>query len=181
MKIHAAPLSGIIIIEPRVFADERGFFYESHQEKRYLDAGIPPLVQDNISRSKQHALRGLHYQLPQSQGKLVWVTRGKVWDVMVDIRRSSPTYKQWFALTLSDDEPRQIYIPPGFAHGFCVLSAEADFCYKCTDYYSPETEQGILWNDPELAIDWPIATPLLSPKDAAYPTLNEIAHDKLFT
>ncbi len=181
MKIHSAPLPGILIIEPRVFTDERGFFYESHQEKRYLDAGIPPLVQDNISRSKQDALRGLHYQLPQSQGKLVWVTRGKVWDVMVDIRRSSPTYKKWFGLTLSDEEPKQIYIPPGYAHGFCVLSAEADFCYKCTDYYSPQTEQGIAWNDPELAIDWPVSNPLLSPKDAAYPTLNEIAHDKLFT
>jgi len=181
MKIHQAPLQGILIIEPRVFTDERGYFYESHQAKRYLDAGIPPLIQDNISRSKQHALRGLHYQLPQAQGKLVWVTRGEVWDVMVDIRRSSPTYKQWFAMTLSDAEPRQIYIPPGFAHGFCVLSAEADFCYKCSDYYAPAMEHGILWNDPELAINWPVAQPLLSPKDAAFPTLKEIAHDKLFT
>lgn len=181
MKIHSAPLQGLLIIEPKLFSDDRGYFYESHQDKRYLEAGIPPLVQDNISRSKQHTLRGLHYQLPQSQGKLVWVTRGKVWDVMVDIRRSSPTFKKWFALTLSDDEPRQIYIPPGFAHGFCVLSDEADFCYKCTDYYAPQTEQGILWNDPALAIDWPVSSPLLSPKDIAYPTLNEIAHDKLFS
>src|SRR5690606_36509703 len=121
MKIYAAPLAGIMIIEPKVFSDDRGFFYESHQTQRYLDAGIPPLVQDNISRSKQNALRGLHYQLPQSQRKMVWVTRGTVWDVMVDIRQSSPTDKKWFAMTLCDDNPQQIYIPPGFAHGFCVL------------------------------------------------------------
>ncbi len=180
MKITEAPLRGILIIEPKKFADDRGFFYESHQTQRYLDAGIPPLVQDNVSRSKKNALRGLHFQNPRAQGKLVWVTRGKVWDVMVDIRRSSPTYKQHFTIELSDDDLKQLYIPPGFAHGFCVLSDEADFCYKCSDYYSPQHEQGILWNDPELGIQWPVAKPLLSVKDAVYPTLSEIKHDKLF-
>lgn len=180
MKITEAPLHGILIIEPKKFADDRGFFYESHQAQRYLAAGIPPLVQDNISRSKKNALRGLHYQLPQAQGKLVWVTRGKVWDVMVDIRRTSPTYKQHFSIELNDEELKQVYIPPGFAHGFCVLSEEADFFYKCSEYYAPQNEQGILWNDPELGIKWPVTQPLLSAKDAVYPTLREIKHDKLF-
>lgn len=180
MKITAAPLRGILIIEPKKFADDRGFFYESHQAQRYLEAGIPPLVQDNVSRSKKNTLRGLHFQKPQAQGKMVWVTRGKVWDVMVDIRRSSPTYKQHFSIVLSDDDLKQLYIPPGFAHGFCVLSDEADFYYKCSDYYSPQNEHGILWNDPELGIEWPITQPLLSAKDAVYPTLSEITHDNLF-
>ncbi|HTM64000.1 MAG TPA: dTDP-4-dehydrorhamnose 3,5-epimerase [Gammaproteobacteria bacterium] len=180
MNITEAPLQGILIIQPRLFSDDRGFFYESHQQNRYLNAGIPLMVQDNISRSKKDTLRGLHFQMPHSQGKLVWVIRGKVWDVMVDIRRSSPTYKKWFALTLSDETPTQIYIPPGFAHGFCTLSDEADFCYKCTDYYSPQTEHGIIWNDPELKIEWPVDNPILSPKDKLYPTLKEINHAKLF-
>lgn len=180
MKITAAPLDGILIIEPRLFSDERGFFYESHQHSRYLEAGVPQMVQDNISRSRRGTLRGLHYQLPSAQGKLVWVIRGKVWDVMVDIRRSSPTYKKWFAMTLSDETLTQIYIPPGFAHGFCTLSDEADFCYKCTDYYTPANEQGIIWNDPEINIPWPVENPVLSPKDKLYPSLNEIEHAKLF-
>ncbi len=180
MKITNAPLDGILIIEPRLFSDERGFFYESHQQSRYAEAGIPQMVQDNISRSHRNTLRGLHYQLPSAQGKLVWVIRGKVWDVMVDIRRHSPTYKKWFAMTLSDDKPTQIYIPPGFAHGFCTLSDEADFCYKCTEYYTPANEHGIIWNDPEINISWPIENPVLSPKDKLYPSLNEIEHDKLF-
>lgn len=181
MKITEAPLQGILLLEPKVFADDRGFFYESYQAARYLEAGIPPLVQDNISRSKKNALRGLHYQLPHAQGKLVWVTRGIVWDVMVDIRRSSPTYRQHFSIELSESSLKQIYIPPGFAHGFCVLSDEADFCYKCTDYYAPQHEHGILWNDPELGIKWPVSNPVLSAKDAAYPTLSEIEHDRVFS
>ena len=177
MKITQTTLAGILLIEPRVFSDQRGYFYESHQQQRYLQAGIPPLVQDNVSRN---SLRGLHYQLPNAQGKLVWVIRGKVWDVMVDIRRSSPTYKKWFGITLSDEKPMQIYIPPGFAHGFCTLSDEADFCYKCTDYYAPEAEQGIIWNDPEIQIDWPVNEPILSDKDTTFAPLKEISHDKLF-
>jgi len=180
MNITDGPLAGIKIIEPRVFSDNRGYFYESYQDKRYLDAGIPPLVHDNVSRSQKNCLRGLHYQLPNSQGKLVWVIRGKVWDVMVDIRQSSPTFKKWFAMELSDEKPTQIYIPPGFAHGFCVLSDEADFCYKCTDYYAPHSEHGIIWNDSEIGIEWPVKNPELSDKDREYPTLSEINHVNLF-
>lgn len=180
MKISPGPLAGILILEPRLFSDERGWFYESYQQNRYLDAGIPPLLQDNISLSKQGCLRGLHYQLPHSQGKLVWALRGTVWDVMVDIRRSSPTYKKWFGITLSAEQPKQIYIPPGFAHGFCVLSSEAEFAYKCTEYYHPASEHGIIWNDPELAIEWPITNPILSNKDQQYPSLREMTHDTLF-
>lgn len=180
MKISQGPLNGILLIEPRLFSDDRGFFYESHRDDRYLAAGLPPFVQDNVSRSKRHSLRGLHFQHPNPQGKLVWVTRGTVFDVMVDIRLSSPTYKKWFGITLTDTQPMQLYIPPGFAHGFCVLSEEADFCYKCTNYYSPADEHGIRWNDPSIAINWPIDDPILSPKDQAYPNLSEISHDKLF-
>jgi dTDP-4-dehydrorhamnose 3,5-epimerase len=180
MKITPGKLDGILIIEPRAFKDDRGFFYESFQQQRYQDAGIPAMLQDNMSHSNQNTLRGLHYQQPFAQGKLVWVTRGKVWDVMVDIRRSSPTFKQWWSVTLSEDEPKQIYIPPGFAHGFCVLSDSADFFYKCTDYYSPQAEHGIAWNDPEINIQWPVTHPILSAKDQTYPLLCEIEHDTLF-
>lgn len=181
MNIIDTPLAGIKIIEPRVFGDDRGYFYESHQHTRYQEANIPPFVQDNISRSKKGTLRGLHYQKPNSQGKLVWVTHGTVWDVMVDIRTSSPTFKKWHAVELCAEKPTQIYIPPGFAHGFCVLSDEAVFCYKCTDYYTPHAEHGIIWDDAELAIDWPIASPTLSAKDKEYPSISEISHDNLFT
>ena len=180
MKTSAGPLAGLIIIEPRVFSDERGYFFETFQQHRYAELGIPAFVQDNTSHSTRDVLRGLHYQLPQQQGKLVWVTRGEVWDVMVDIRLSSPTFGQWFAMTLSEKNHTQIYIPPGFAHGFCVLSDEADFHYKCTDFYSPGAEQGISWNDPSLNIPWPVKKPLLSPKDTQYKALSEIPHDKLF-
>lgn len=181
MNIIDAPLSGLIIIEPRTFTDSRGYFFEMYQQERYQALGIPPLVQDNASRSKKGVLRGLHYQLPHAQGKLVGVTRGEVWDVVVDIRQSSPTFGKWFGITLSEENHRQMYIPPGFAHGFCVLSQEADFYYKCTDYYTPSAEQGIRWDDPEIAISWPIEKPILSPKDEIYPSLKEIPHDKLFT
>lgn len=181
MNITEGPLAGVKIIEPRVFSDDRGYFYESHQIKRYEEAGIPNLVQDNISLSKKNTVRGLHYQLPNQQGKLVWVTRGKVWDVMVDIRKSSPTFKKWFAIELSEEKPTQVYIPPGFAHGFCVLSDEAVFCYKCSDFYAPDAEHGIIWNDTELGIEWPVDTPVLSAKDEKYPTLSEIADDNLFS
>lgn len=181
MKVNEASLSGLLIIEPNVFHDSRGHFYEVFQSKRYESYGIPPLVQDNTSRSKRDVLRGLHYQLPQSQGKLVWVTRGSVWDVVVDIRVKSPTFGKWFGITLSDENHLQFYIPPGFAHGFCVLSEEADFHYKCTDYYAPGKEHGIAWNDTQLNILWPIKNPILSPKDEVYPSLHEIAHEQLFT
>jgi dTDP-4-dehydrorhamnose 3,5-epimerase len=180
MKIMNSPLSGLIIIQPSVFSDSRGFFVEAFQQKRYLELGIPAFVQDNISRSKRHVLRGLHFQLPHEQGKLVWVTRGEVFDVSVDIRVSSPTFGKWFGITLSDENHTQMYIPPGFAHGFCVLSEEADFCYKCTDFYATSSEHGIAWNDPRLNINWPIKYPILSNKDENYPSLYELSHEELF-
>ena len=180
MNIRQAPLQGLIIIEPKVFKDERGYFFETFQQQRYAELGIPAFVQDNISHSKKHVLRGLHFQHPHGQGKLVSVTRGSVFDVVVDIRRSSPTFGKSFAITLSDENHSQMFIPAGFAHGFCVLSDEADFSYKCTDYYAPQCEHGIAWNDPQLNIAWPTQHPLLSPKDQQYPSLNEIAHEKLF-
>jgi dTDP-4-dehydrorhamnose 3,5-epimerase len=180
MKITEGPLSGLLIIEPKVFKDERGFFYETFQLERYKKAGMPEFVQDNTSHSKRNALRGLHYQLPHSQGKLVTVTRGEVWDVVVDIRLSSPTFGKWFSITLTDKNHVQMYIPPGFAHGFCVLSEDTDFSYKCTNYYAPGCEYGIAWNDPKLNIPWPIQQPILSPKDEIYPLLHETPHEHLF-
>jgi dTDP-4-dehydrorhamnose 3,5-epimerase len=180
MNITNTPLQGLIIIEPDIFTDNRGYFFEVYQQQRYAEWGIPHFIQDNMSRSKRDTLRGLHYQLPHSQGKLVGVTRGTVWDVVVDIRVSSPTFGQWFSTTLSDENHRQIYIPPGFAHGFCVLSDEADFYYKCSDFYAPSCEQGIAWNDTRLNIPWRVKNPVLSPKDEVYPSLHEISHEKLF-
>src|SRR5262249_31094683 len=150
MKLIETPLKGLMVIEPNVFSDTRGYFFEVFQQHRYQEQGFPPFIQDNVSRSKKHVLRGLHYQLPHAQGKLVWVTSGTVWDVAVDIRVSSPTFGQWFGITLSDENHTQLYIPPGFAHGFCVLSDTADFHYKCTEYYSPSSEHGIAWNDPRI-------------------------------
>lgn len=179
MNITKTPLEGLIVVQPNVFTDDRGYFYEAYQQKRFADK-IPAFVQDNVSRSKQGILRGLHYQLPNAQGKLVGVTRGTVWDVAVDIRRSSPTFGQWFGITLSDENHTQMFIPPGFAHGFCVLSDEADFYYKCTDYYSPECDRGIAWDDPTINISWPHKNPLISLKDAQLPLLAEISDEQLF-
>jgi dTDP-4-dehydrorhamnose 3,5-epimerase len=180
MKVTETPLQDLLIIEPRIFNDTRGFFYESYQHKRYHECGIPALVQDNVSKSCKNTLRGLHYQLPNSQGKLVTVIRGSVWDVAVDIRKSSPTFGQWFGTVLDEENHKQLYVPPGFAHGFCVLSEEADFLYKCSDYYHPENEHGILWNDPDLKITWPIGNPVLSEKDKVYPKLSEVKGEHLF-
>ena len=181
MKISEAPLSGLIILEPTIFKDERGYFYELFQKNRYIEFGMPAFVQTNVSHSKQNVLRGLHYQLPNAQGKLVSVIRGTVWDVVVDIRKKSPSFGQWFSIILSDENHTQMYIPPGFAHGFCVLSATADFYYQCTDFYSPQSEKGIAWNDTEINIQWPIQQPILSSKDLVYPNLREINHENLFT
>lgn len=181
MKTIHTPLSGLIVIEPTIFKDDRGYFLESYQTKRYQELGIPPFVQANISRSKGRVLRGLHYQLPHAQGKLVHVTRGAVWDVAVDIRLQSETYGQWFGIELSDENQKQLYIPPGFAHGFCVLSDSADFMYQCTDFYTPSAEHGIKWDDPHLQIPWPIQNPILSTKDELYPCLKDISHENLFT
>ena len=179
-KTIQTPFKELLVIEPRFIKDSRGYFFETYQESRYKEQGIPHFVQDNMSRSKQGTLRGLHYQLPNAQGKLVWVMRGTVWDVVVDIRLTSKTFGQWFSMTLSEKDHIQLYIPPGFAHGFCVLSDEADFHYKCTDFYNPQAEHGIAWNDQELHIEWPIKNPILSAKDGLYPPLSEIPHDELF-
>ena len=168
-------LPGLLILEPKVFGDTRGFFFESFNAQDFakvtgvLDVNF---VQDNHSRSAQGVLRGLHYQIQQPQGKLVRVTEGEVFDVAVDIRRSSPHFGQWVGVHLSAENKRQLWVPPGFAHGFAVLSASAEFLYKTTDYYAPTNERCIVWNDPDLAIDWPLQTaPLLAAKDAQAPVL----------
>ncbi len=167
MNIIPTELQGLIVIEPKSFGDARGFFFESYQHERYHSAGIvAEFAQDNVSRSCRGTLRGLHYQLAQPQGKLVFVTRGEVFDVAVDLRRHSPTFGRWFGAILNDENHRQIYVPPGFAHGFCVTSESADFCYKCTSYYNPSDERTLLWNDPAIGIDWPaLDHRILSAKD----------------
>ena len=180
MNIIETKLPGVLILEPKVFSDERGHFLESWHSRRYEDAGIRgTFVQDNISFSKKGVLRGLHYQFPQSQGKLVQVLSGRVVDVAVDIRVGSPAYGHWFSEELSDANHKQMFIPPGFAHGYCVTSETAVFAYKCTEFYNPATEHGIIWNDPELNIDWPVREPALSAKDKNYSRLKDIAPEKL--
>jgi len=166
VKVITTTLPGVLVLEPKVFGDARGFFLEIWQAERYREAGLPAqFVQDNHSRSRRGVLRGLHYQLVQPQGKLVWVTRGAVFDVAVDIRQGSPHFGRWFGCVLDDENHRQLYIPPGFAHGFCVMSEEADFFYKCTDYYHPQSERGIAWDDPDIGIEWPLQDVALSAKD----------------
>ena len=168
MKVIETKLKDCVIIEPKVFGDERGFFLETFQAKRYAaEAGITlPFVQDNHSCSSRGVLRGLHFQINKPQGKLVRVVKGKVYDVAVDIREGSTTFGQWEAMILSEENKMQFWVPPGFAHGFVVLSETADFEYKCTDYYDTSDEGSILWNDPDLNIPWPIDDPSLSDKDA---------------
>jgi dTDP-4-dehydrorhamnose 3,5-epimerase len=166
VRILSTELAGVLVVEPSVFRDERGEFVETWNRRRYAAAGIDvDFVQDNHSRSVQGVVRGLHYQIERPQGKLVWATAGEVYDVAVDLRRSSPTFGRWTAVRLSADSHRQIYIPPGLAHGFCALTPQAEVAYKCTDFYAAELERTILWNDPQLAIPWPIVAPLLSDKD----------------
>ena len=175
MKVNKAPLDGVLIIDPKVFKDPRGMFYEVYSAKRYEEYGIPAhFVQDNHSVSEKGVLRGLHYQINPGQAKLVRVIRGEVFDVVLDIRKESPTYGKWWGLHLSETNKLQLYVPVGFAHGFCVLSESVEFFYKCSDYYSPENERGIMWNDPDLAIDWPIENPIISQKDNVYPRFMEI-------
>ena len=174
MQVSKTPIDGLLTIEPKIFVDPRGMFYEVYSKSRYEEHGIPRFVQDNHSVSKKGVLRGLHYQVNPGQGKLVRVTRGEVFDVAVDIRKQSPTYGKWWGLSLSETNNFQLYIPIGFAHGFCVLSESAEVLYKCSDYYSPENERGILWNDPDLAIDWPVKDPILSEKDAVSPLFSEL-------
>jgi dTDP-4-dehydrorhamnose 3,5-epimerase len=180
MNIIKTKLQTVLILEPKVFSDERGYFLETWNSKRYEDAGISgPFVQDNISSSKKGVLRGLHYQYPQSQGKLIQVLSGEVIDVAVDIRVGSPTYGQWISEMLSETNHKQMYIPPGFAHGYCVTSETAIFAYKCNEFYNPATEHGIIWNDPELNIDWSVKEPILSTKDKNYSKLKDVAPDML--
>jgi dTDP-4-dehydrorhamnose 3,5-epimerase len=170
MNVVTTPLDGLLVLEPRVFGDERGFFYESFNARKFaaLTGVQVDFVQDNHSRSAKGVLRGLHYQIQQAQGKLVRVTAGAVFDVAVDLRKSSPTFGQWYGLELSADNKRQLWIPAGFGHGFVVTSESAEFLYKTTDYWAPEFERAILWNDPAIGIDWPLdGVPLLSGKDQA--------------
>lgn len=177
MKLSHTALEGLLIIEPQIFPDERGYFYESYQQKKLTDAGLPVFVQDNVSRSYQNVLRGLHFQQPRAQGKLVGVIRGAVFDVAVDIRPQSKTFGQHLGFYLNDQNHLYLYLPPGFAHGFCVLSEVADFHYKCSDFYSPSAEKGIRWNDPTLNINWPIQQPLVAAKDAAHPLFQDVCKE----
>ena len=183
MHAIATPIAGVMIIEPKVFGDARGFFFESFNQRAFDQATgtSHTFVQDNHSRSGKGVLRGLHYQTQQAQGKLVRVARGAVFDVAVDIRKGSPTFGQWFGLELSEDNQRQLWIPPGLAHGFLVLSDSADFLYKTTDYYAPQYEACLAWNDAAVGIDWPfarygIAQPVLSAKDQQGHALADISH-----
>ena len=175
MNVIETDLPGVLIIEPKVFPDARGFFVETYNKDRYVSNGIlPEFVQDNLSFSTRGVLRGLHYQNPHAQGKLVFVLQGEVWDVAVDVRRDSAHFGQWTAVTLSSDNKKQFYIPPGFAHGFCVLSETALFTYKCTDFYHPECDGGVRWDDPTIGIQWPIKDPILSAMDKALPLLEDL-------
>jgi dTDP-4-dehydrorhamnose 3,5-epimerase len=176
MKVTETSLPGVLIIEPRVFADDRGFFMETyHSAKLAAAAGIElPFVQDNHSKSSAGVLRGLHYQEPNPQGKLVRVISGSVFDVAVDIRQGSPTFAHWTGVELSAENKLQLWIPPGFAHGFSVTSDSAEVLYKCTTLYQGENDRGIIWNDPEIGVDWKLTDPALSPKDAALPLLRDV-------
>ena len=173
-------LPGVMILEPQVFRDKRGYFMEIFHGKKYKDLGIDAdFVQDNHSRSEKNILRGLHFQLGHAQDKLLTVINGAIYDVAVDVRQGSPTFGQWLGVELSSENNRQLFIPKGFAHGFCVISETVDVLYKCTDYYSPQDECGVLWNDPDIDIDWPVTDPILSPKDTKYSCLKDIPADQL--
>ena len=172
MEVTESGLKGVYLIKPRVFEDPRGFFLESYNRDRYRDHGFDAeFVQDNFALSTRGVLRGLHYQIKRGQAKLVWVPEGEVFDVVVDLRKDSPTFGQWDGYTLSSENKHQLFVPTGFALGYCGTSDTADFMYKCTDYYFPEDEGGLAWNDPKVGIEWPIADPVLSAKDQKHPTL----------
>ncbi|MDX1584829.1 MAG: dTDP-4-dehydrorhamnose 3,5-epimerase [Thermoanaerobaculia bacterium] len=174
MNVIETDLPGVLILEPRVFEDERGFFMETYNSGRFREHGLPEtFVQDNHSRSARRVLRGLHYQLPNPQGKLVRVVSGTIFDVAVDIRRSSSTFGRWFGTELSEKNRRQLWVPEGFAHGFCATSETADVIYKCTALYDGPNDRAIRWNDPKIGIEWPVEEPLLSDKDARAPSLAE--------
>lgn len=178
-QFRATEIPDVVIIEPRPFTDNRGFFMEAYRRSEFVANSIADVfVQDNLSHSKQGVLRGLHYQKnPKAQGKLVMAAKGEIFDVAVDIRRGSPTYRMWTGTLLSSENHRMLYIPAGFAHGFCVLSDEADVVYKATEEYSAELERGIIWNDPKIGILWTIECPVVSPKDAGLPALDEADHN----
>ena len=182
-KLNPIPtkIPGVLLLEPTIYKDSRGCFFEVFNESRYQSFGIvTPFVQDNISKSKKGVLRGLHYQLHYPQGKLVTVLKGRVFDVVVDIRQQSPTFGQWIGMELNDENHKQLYIPPGLAHGFYALSDDVEFHYKCTEYYHPNDEYGIAWNDSELSIHWPLShPPLLSPKDEKFTRLSLVISDNL--
>lgn len=166
-------IEGVLLIQPRVFEDPRGFFLETWRAADYMALGVQPMVQDAVSCSQKGMVRGLHYQDPHAQGKLVSVLEGEIWDVAVDLRPHSPTYTRWEAVTLSSRLRNQLYIPPGFAHGYCVMSEEALVSYKLSDYYDADCEKGIRWNDPTLNITWPVKTPTLSDRDRQFPLLGQ--------
>jgi len=180
LKFTETAIPGVMVIEPDVIKDSRGFFMETFHQKRYADIGISrPFVQDNFSRSCKGTLRGLHYQLNHPQAKLVYVTTGEIYDVAVDIRRGSPTFGKWIGIYLSSENRRQLFVPEGFAHGFCVISETVDFFYKCTDLYCQGDDHGILWSDPALGIDWPVEDPLLSAKDSRQLPLKDMPQEAL--
>jgi dTDP-4-dehydrorhamnose 3,5-epimerase len=180
MNVVETNLPGVMIFEPKVFGDERGFFMETWHVERYEEAGLlVRFVQDNLSFSQRGVLRGLHFQNPDQQGKLIYVLQGEVYDVAVDIRVGSPTFGEWTSVTLSSENKRQLYVPEGFAHGFLVTSSTALFAYKCTAKYNPKAEASVLWNDPEIGIEWPTDAPVLSEKDRAAPPLGEMPAERL--
>jgi dTDP-4-dehydrorhamnose 3,5-epimerase len=180
MRIVQTSLPGALVIEPQVFDDARGFFYESYNKDKYRAAGLTAeFVQSNVSRSSKGVLRGLHYQWPDPQGKLVSVLEGEVFDVAVDIRRNSPTFGQWTGVMLTADNHRHFWIPEGFAHGFCVLSESATFTYQCSAPYNRAADAGVRWNDADIGIDWPLAQPILSEKDERAPYLREVSPERL--
>jgi dTDP-4-dehydrorhamnose 3,5-epimerase len=180
MNIITTSIEGVLIIEPDVFEDNRGFFMETYNRNRYVTCGINTVfVQDNLSYSVQGVVRGLHYQIKNSQAKLIQVIFGNIFDVAVDIRPDSPTFGKWVGSHISDRNRRQLFIPQGFAHGFCVLSKNAYFLYKCSELFAPDDEAGILWSDPDIGIDWPVENPIISEKDKQYPRLSEIHPDRL--
>jgi dTDP-4-dehydrorhamnose 3,5-epimerase len=181
MKITRTDLDGVVLIDPHVFDDTRGFFMESHHHGRYSDADISrDFIQDNLSFSTRNTLRGLHFQLENPQAKLVQVITGEIFDVAVDIRLGSPTFKKWVGVRLSEENHRQIFIPEGFAHGFCVLSPSTHVLYKCSDIYAPDDQCGLIWSDPDIGIAWPVREPILSEKDQLYPSLSDLTPDRLF-
>ncbi len=181
MRFTPLAIPDVLLVEPDVFGDARGYFQETYNQAKYAAGGIPgPFVQDNFSLSRRGVLRGLHFQRRNPQGKLVFVARGEVFDVAVDLRRSSPTFGRWVGCLLNDQNHHQLWVPPGFGHGFCVMSEQVEFLYKCTQLYDPSDDCGILWNDPGIGVDWPLADPALSGKDQKLPRLADLHPDDLF-